>query len=43
MKLSDHVIWDGQDQRGHAVPGGIYFVYFTVGDFQQIEKAIFLK
>jgi hypothetical protein len=43
MKLSDHVIWDGQDQRGHAVPGGIYFVYFTVGDFQQIEKAIFLR
>jgi hypothetical protein len=45
MKLSDHIIWSGHDERGRAVPGGVYFIHFAgeAGDFQQIEKAIFLK
>jgi hypothetical protein len=45
LRLSDHVIWNGHDQRGRAVPGGVYFVRFVgeAGNFQQIEKAIFLK
>jgi hypothetical protein len=43
MQLSDHVIWNGTDQRGYIVPGGVYFVYFTVGEYTQIEKAVFLR
>jgi hypothetical protein len=43
MRQSDHIIWDGTDQHGKNVPAGIYFVDFTVGDYEAIEKAILLK
>jgi len=39
----NQIIWNGRDQRDSVVPGGVYFVHFTAGDYTQIEKAVFLK
>ncbi len=37
------VLWSGDDDLGRAVPAGVYFVRFEVGDFKQIKKAVMLK
>ncbi|UCG91972.1 MAG: T9SS type A sorting domain-containing protein, partial [candidate division WOR-3 bacterium] len=39
----DHVVWDARDDRGRAVPAGIYFVHFETDTYQQVEKAILLR
>jgi hypothetical protein len=43
FSLSTSIVWDGYDDRGRLVPGGVYFVHFTVSDYKKIEKAIFLR
>jgi hypothetical protein len=43
MRLSDHIVWDGKDNFGRAVPAGIYFINFAAGDYKKIEKAILLR
>jgi len=37
------VIWDGTDDRGMTVAGGIYFVQFQKDDMLQTEKVIFVR
>ena len=43
LPLASTVSWDGRDDLGQPVPAGIYFINFTAGDYQKIEKAILLK
>jgi hypothetical protein len=35
--------WNGTNQNGCSIPGGVYFVRLKVDDFERIEKAILLK
>jgi hypothetical protein len=35
--------WSGQDEKGRNVPGGIYFVRFTVQNYNKTQKVVFLK
>ena len=37
------VIWNGSDNSGSQVPGGIYIYQIKAGDFQAQRKLIFLK
>ncbi|MEO0228281.1 MAG: M14 family zinc carboxypeptidase [candidate division WOR-3 bacterium] len=37
------VIWDGCDDLGRELPGGVYFVRLEAGDFKQVEKAVLLR
>jgi len=36
------IIWDGKDESGRTVPGGIYFFQMTAGSFSQTKKMILL-
>ena len=35
--------WNAKDNHGQTVPSGIYFFAMKAGDFQKINKMIFLK
>ncbi|UCG30173.1 MAG: T9SS type A sorting domain-containing protein, partial [candidate division WOR-3 bacterium] len=35
--------WDATDDKGRAVPAGIYFLRFDTIDYSQVEKAILLR
>ncbi|MEJ2637350.1 MAG: FlgD immunoglobulin-like domain containing protein, partial [Calditrichia bacterium] len=37
------VLWDGLDDSGQAVSGGIYFYRMRSGDFATVRKALMLK
>ncbi len=37
------VNWDGNDNSGHSVSGGIYFYQIQAGDFIQTRKMVLLK
>jgi hypothetical protein len=37
------VRWDGRDSSGRAVASGIYFCYFTAGEFSKVHKMLLLK
>jgi hypothetical protein len=37
------VMWDGKDNIGCNVPAGIYFVRFTVDDYEKIEKIVLFR
>jgi len=37
------VIWNVSDQAGTPLPSGVYFVRFSAGDHEQVEKAVMLK
>jgi hypothetical protein len=41
--LTDHIIWDGTDNRSCKVSEGIYFIYFKTGDYQKTEKVIVIR
>jgi hypothetical protein len=43
IKQSDHITWDGADDRGRRVCEGVYFIYFNVGDYQKTEKVIMMR
>lgn len=43
MRLSDHIIWDGTDTNGRALPSGVYFVKFEVGKHKATQKLLFVK
>ncbi len=40
---SYRVLWDGRDDRGAAVPGGVYLVRLEAGDVRAVRKLLFLK
>ncbi|MEO0156030.1 MAG: T9SS type A sorting domain-containing protein [candidate division WOR-3 bacterium] len=37
------VVWDGCDDSGRRLSGGVYFVRLEAGDYKQIEKAVLLR
>ncbi|MDZ7722520.1 MAG: FlgD immunoglobulin-like domain containing protein [candidate division KSB1 bacterium] len=37
------VIWDGCDNSGRLLPGGIYFAIFKAGDYKTSQKLLLLK
>ncbi len=44
MPAGPHAInWDGKDQRGQAVPSGMYFYKLRVNGFEQTKKMILTK
>jgi len=49
IRLSDKIIWHGDDDFGNKLPAGIYFVQFVVepvgdmGGYKETEKVIFLR
>ncbi|MCH8296385.1 T9SS type A sorting domain-containing protein, partial [Candidatus Poribacteria bacterium] len=43
MEKSRAAHWDGRNQKGEIVPGGIYFYTFQAGDYQETRKMIVVK
>jgi hypothetical protein len=43
IRLSDHLIWCGNDQEGRKVPAGVYFVTYNTGDRIDQEKVVVLN
>ena len=42
--IGKHVIqWNGKDNQGQTVSGGVYFYKLMAGDFTQTKKMILLK
>lgn len=39
----NQIIWNGTDELGRKLPGGVYFCEFTSGDKTEIEKVIFIR
>ncbi|MBK7378529.1 MAG: VCBS repeat-containing protein [Ignavibacteriales bacterium] len=37
------VQWDGKDDRGNLLPGGVYFIQMIAGSYQKTIKTILLK
>lgn len=37
------ITWYGRDNKGNQVPSGVYFARFSVGDFAESKKMIFIK
>jgi hypothetical protein len=40
---STYITWQGDDNAGHPLPGGVYFVHFKTDNNEKIEKAIILR
>jgi hypothetical protein len=40
---SYRVLWDGRDDRGASVPGGVYLVRLEAGDVRAVRKLLLLK
>lgn len=43
IRLSDQIIWHGDDDSGHKLPSGIYFVQLENLNFSIIEKIVKLE
>ncbi|MEO0216070.1 MAG: hypothetical protein ABIL14_03545, partial [candidate division WOR-3 bacterium] len=39
----NHILWDGTDNLGRRLPGGVYFIKLEIPDFKKIEKAVLLR
>jgi flagellar hook assembly protein FlgD len=37
------VLWDGRDESGRAVPGGIYFCRFVSGSERLAERIVLVR
>ncbi len=37
------ILWDGKDNKGNSLAGGIYFIQMIAGKYQQIIKTVLLK
>ena len=37
------VQWDGKDNKGNLLPGGVYFIQMTAGNYRQTIKTVLLK
>ena len=35
--------WDGKDDKGNVLPGGVYFIQMKAGEYQQTIKTVLLK
>ena len=36
-------VWDGRNEAGHPVPGGLYFYRLEADSFQKVAKMLFVK
>ncbi len=43
IRLSDQIVWSGDDDSGRKVPAGVYFVRLESEGFKQVEKVILLR
>ncbi|MCB9513111.1 MAG: T9SS type A sorting domain-containing protein [Candidatus Latescibacteria bacterium] len=44
LPAAEHeAVWDGHDDRGTALPSGVYFARLTAGDFARSQKVLLLK
>ncbi len=40
----EHIIkWNGNDDKGYILPGGVYFIQMIAGNYQKTIKTILLK
>ena len=37
------VLWYGDDNTGRRLPGGVYFIEFTAGDYSVTEKLLLIR
>ncbi|MGQ9664229.1 MAG: C25 family cysteine peptidase [bacterium] len=37
------IIWFGDDDSGHKLPAGVYFIRFEAAAYQKVEKAVILR
>ncbi|UCH83002.1 MAG: T9SS type A sorting domain-containing protein, partial [Candidatus Latescibacterota bacterium] len=37
------VVWDGKNDRGRRVPGGVYFCRVQIGSFMQTRKMVVIR
>ncbi len=38
-----HITWNGDDNYGHRLPGGVYFFRIMTGDYSTVEKLILIR
>ncbi|MCZ7611757.1 MAG: FG-GAP-like repeat-containing protein, partial [Ignavibacterium sp.] len=44
LPSGEHTVqWDGKDDKGNILPGGVYFIQMIAGGYQKTIKTIFLK
>ena len=44
LPAGEHTVqWDGKDDKGNTLPGGVYFIQMTAGKYRQTIKTILLK
>jgi hypothetical protein len=41
--LPSKMVWDGRDESGEEVPGGVYFVRLVSGDFVSVKKLTLIR
>lgn len=37
------IVWAGDDDSGHGLPAGVYFIRLEMDDYKQVEKVILLR
>ncbi|OGC08790.1 hypothetical protein A2V82_04810 [candidate division KSB1 bacterium RBG_16_48_16] len=40
---SHFIHWDGRDDSGRSLASGIYFIYFKSGEFEKMQKVVFMS
>jgi hypothetical protein len=40
---NNQIAWDGNDFYGHKLPGGVYFLTLTAGDYSTTEKLLLVR
>jgi FlgD Ig-like domain/FG-GAP-like repeat len=44
LPAGEHSVqWDGKDDKGNILPGGVYFIQLKAGEYRQTIKAVLLK
>lgn len=44
LPAGEHIVqWEGKDDKGNILPGGVYFIQMIAGGYQKTIKTIFLK
>jgi hypothetical protein len=44
LPAGEHTVqWNGKDDEGNALPGGVYFIQMTAGNYRQTIKSVLLK
>jgi hypothetical protein len=38
-----HVVWDGRSTTGNDLPNGVYFIQFSVANYQETQKLLLVK